>query len=84
MSNEEHRSSLASIAGDGRPQGEHQVSASGLIKGHEQPLLSIVLDMIHNMAQPTACSFILLVGGSFRMEGWRRLVYPCQTMLDDF
>jgi hypothetical protein len=40
-------------------------------------------DMIDNMAQPSTCSLILLVGGSFRMEVGRGLVYPCQTMLDD-
>jgi hypothetical protein len=44
---------------------------------------SIEPDMIDNLAQPTACSLILLVGGSFRMEVGRGLVYPRQTMLDD-
>jgi hypothetical protein len=29
---------------------------------------SIDPDMIDNLAQPTTCSHILLVGGSFRME----------------
>jgi hypothetical protein len=43
----------------------------------------IVSDMIDNLAQPTACSLILLVGGSFQMEVGRGLVYPRQTMLDD-
>jgi hypothetical protein len=57
MSDEEHRSSLASTAGGGRPQGEPQ--------GHEQPLPSIELDTIDNLAQPTSCSLILLVRGSF-------------------
>jgi hypothetical protein len=84
MNDEEHKSSLASTSGDGRPQEEHQVPASGLIKGHEQPLLSIAPDTIDNVAQPTACSLILLVGGSIRMEGGRGLVYPRQTILDDF
>jgi hypothetical protein len=44
---------------------------------------SIEPDTIDNLAQPTACSLILLVGGSFRMEVGRGLVYPRQTMLDD-
>jgi hypothetical protein len=39
--------------------------------------------MIDNLAQPTACILILLVGESFRMKAGRELVYPCQTMLDD-
>jgi hypothetical protein len=39
--------------------------------------------MIDNLAQPTTCSLILLVRGSFRMEVGRGLVYPHQTMLDD-
>jgi hypothetical protein len=39
--------------------------------------------MIDNWAQPTACNLILLVRVSFRIEVWRGLVYPRQTMLDD-
>jgi hypothetical protein len=35
------------------------------------------------LVQPTTCSLILLVGGSFRMEVRRGLVYPHQIMLDD-
>jgi hypothetical protein len=35
MSDEERSSSLASIAAGGRPQGEHQAPASGLIESHE-------------------------------------------------
>jgi hypothetical protein len=38
---------------------------------------------IDNLTQPTACSLILLIGGSFRMEVRRGLMYPCQTILDD-
>jgi hypothetical protein len=83
MSDEEHRSSFASTAACGRPQGEHQVPTFGLIEDHEQPLPSIEPDMIDNLAQPIACNLILLVGGSFWMEVGRGLVYPCQTMLDD-
>jgi hypothetical protein len=83
MSDDECRSSFASIVTGGRPQGEHQAPASGLVEGQEQSLPSIELDMIDNLAQSTACSLILLVRGSFRMEVERWLVYPCQTMLDD-
>jgi hypothetical protein len=53
-----------------------------LIEGHEQPLPSIEPDMIDNLAQPTACNLILLVGGSFQIEVRRGLVYPGQAMLD--
>jgi hypothetical protein len=74
MSDEDRRSSLAStIAGGGRPHEDVQAPASGP---------SIEPDTIDNLAQPTACSLMLLVG-SFRMEVGRGLVYPRQTMLDD-
>jgi hypothetical protein len=63
MSDEEHRSSLASTVAGGGP--------------------SVEPDTIDISAQPTTCNLILLVGGSFRMEAGRGLVYPCQTMLDD-
>jgi hypothetical protein len=53
MSDEESRSSFASTARGGRPQGELQVPASGVIEGHEQPLPSIEPDTIDNLAQPT-------------------------------
>jgi hypothetical protein len=56
---------------------------SRLLEGHEQPLPSIEPDTIDNLTQPTPYSLILLVGGSFRMEVGRGLVYPRQTMLDD-
>jgi hypothetical protein len=74
MSDKERRSSLATTAGGGRPQGEHQVPASRLIEDHEQPLPSIEPDMTNNLAQPTTCNLILLVRGSFRMEVGRGLV----------
>jgi hypothetical protein len=38
---------------------------------------SIEPDTIDNLAQPIAYNIILLVGGSFRMEVGRGLVYPC-------
>jgi hypothetical protein len=76
MSDEECRSSLASTVGGGRPHEELQVPASGLVEGHEQPLPSIKLDTIDNLVQLTACSLILFVRGSFRMEVGRGLVYP--------
>jgi hypothetical protein len=63
MSDEEHRSSLASTTAGGGP--------------------SIEPNTIDNLAQSIACSLILLVGGSFRLEVGRGLVYPRQTMLDD-
>jgi hypothetical protein len=83
MSDEEHRSSFASTAMGGRPQGEHQAPASGLIEGHKQPLPSIELGRIDKLAQPTTCGLILLVRGSFQKEVGTGLVYPCLTMLDD-
>jgi hypothetical protein len=74
MCDEDHRSSLAStIAGGGRPHEDLQAPASGP---------SIEPDTIDHLAQPTACSLMLLVG-SFRMEFGKGLVYPRQTMLDD-
>jgi hypothetical protein len=54
MSDEEHRSILASTAGGVQPQGEPQ--------SHKQPLSLIELDTIDNLAQATACILILLVG----------------------
>jgi hypothetical protein len=82
MSEEECRSSLASTARGRRPQGEIHVPASGLVEAHEQPLSSFEADTIDNLAQPTTCSLILLIRGSFRMEVKRGLVYPrpCLTM----
>jgi hypothetical protein len=38
--------------------------------------------MIDNLDKAIACGLMLLVGGSFRMEVARGLVYPYQTMLD--
>jgi hypothetical protein len=35
------------------------------------------------LAQPITCNLILMIGGSFRLEVRRGLVYPRQTMLDD-
>jgi hypothetical protein len=97
MSEEKRRSSLASTAvapitieptdqvpdGGGQPQGELQVAASGPVDGHEQPMPSLELDMIDNLAQPTACNFVVMVGGSYRMEVGKGLVYPRQTLVND-
>jgi hypothetical protein len=80
MSNEER---LCLYSCEWTTTGEHQVLASRLVEGHEQPLPSIEPDMIDNLLQPTACSLILLVGGSFWMKVRRVLVYSCQTMLDN-
>jgi hypothetical protein len=46
---EEDRSSLASTAVGGRPQGEHQAPTSGLVEGHEQRRPSIETDTIDNL-----------------------------------
>jgi hypothetical protein len=70
MSDEEHRSSLASTAGrggGGRPLEDLQAPAS-------RP--SIEQGTKDNLSQPIACNLMLLVGGSFRMEVERGLVYP--------
>jgi hypothetical protein len=83
MSDEKRRSNFASTTAGGRPQGEHQASTSGLVEIHEQHMSLIESDTIDNLAQPTTCSLILLVRGSFRMEVGRGLVYPRQTMLND-
>jgi hypothetical protein len=89
---EERRSSLTSIVvtpittepmsdqeptGGGWPQGELLVVASPALHSSLEP------DTIDNLAQPIACSLILIIGGSFRMEAGRGLVYPRQTMLDN-
>jgi hypothetical protein len=76
MSEEEHRNSLASTAGGGRPLGELQVPASGSMECHEHPLPSLEPNMIDNLAQPIACNLMLLVIASFRKEIERGLVYP--------
>jgi hypothetical protein len=68
MSDEECRSCLASTApGGGRPHEDLHAPASGP---------SIELDTIDNLAQPTACSLMLLIG-SYRIEVGRGLVYAC-------
>jgi hypothetical protein len=54
--------------------------ASTVAGGGPSSIESVTID---NLAQSTACSIILLVGGSFQLEVRRVLVYPCQTMLDD-
>jgi hypothetical protein len=40
-------------------------------------------DTIDNLAQPTICNLVIMVGGSYRMEVGKGLVYPHQTLLDD-
>jgi hypothetical protein len=75
MSDEERRTSLASLAaGGGWPHEDLHAPAFGP---------SIELGTIDNLAQPTTSIFKLFVGGSFRMEVGRVLLYLCQTMLDD-
>jgi hypothetical protein len=53
------------------------------IENHEQPLPSFEPDMIDNLAQPTACSLVVMVRGSYRIEVEKGLVYPHQILLDD-
>jgi hypothetical protein len=65
MSDEERRSSFASTAVGGRPQGEHHIPTSGLVEGHKQPPPSFEVDTIDNLDLPTPCNLILLVEGSF-------------------
>jgi hypothetical protein len=85
MSREDRRSSLASTMaiGGGWPQGELQVATSGPIEGYEKPLPLLKLYMIDNLAQPTTCSLVVMIGASFLMEVRKWLVYPHQTLLDD-
>jgi hypothetical protein len=63
ISEEDHRSSLASTAWGGRPLGELRVPAYRPVEGHEQPLPSLESDTIDNLSQPTTCSLIFLVIG---------------------
>jgi hypothetical protein len=44
---------------------------------------SLESDIIDKLAQSTVCSLVVMIGGSFRMEVRRGLVYPHQTLLDD-
>jgi hypothetical protein len=88
MSEEEWRSSLASTAatpitteptdqvptGGGWPHRELQVAVSRPVEG---------LDMIDNLAQPTTCSLVVMIKGSFQIKVGKELVYPYQTLLDD-
>jgi hypothetical protein len=41
------------------------------------------LDMIDNLAQPTTCSLVVMIKGSFQIKVGKELVYPYQTLLDD-
>jgi hypothetical protein len=78
MSEEERRSNLASTVAirGGRPQGELQVAASRPLEVHEQPLSALEPDMIDNLDQPTTCSLVVMIGGSFQMEVEKGLVSP--------
>jgi hypothetical protein len=77
MSEEDRRSSLASTTGGGQPHGEPHVEASPPLHSSLEP------DTIDNLAQLTACSLVVMIGGSFRMEVGRGLVYLHQTLLND-
>jgi hypothetical protein len=47
------------------------------------PLYSLEPNTIDNLAQPIACNLAVMIGGSFRMEVRKGLVYPHHTQLDD-
>jgi hypothetical protein len=47
------------------------------------PLYSLEPNTIDNLAQPIACNLVVMIGGSFRMEVRKGLVYPHRTQLDD-
>jgi hypothetical protein len=77
MSEKEHRSNLASIARGGRPQGELSVATSPPLHS------SLELDMIDNLAKPTICILVVMIGGKFQMEIGKGLLYPHQTLLNN-
>jgi hypothetical protein len=54
-----------------------------VVEGHEQSVPLLESDMIDNLAQPTTCILVVMVGGSYRMEVGKGLVYPHQTLLND-
>jgi hypothetical protein len=56
---------------------------SGPIESHEQPLSSLEPDTIDNLAQPTTCNLVVMIGGNFRMEVGKGLVIPHQALCDD-
>jgi hypothetical protein len=56
---------------------------SGPVEGHEQSLPLLEPDMIYNLAQLTACTLVVTVGGSYQMEVKKELVYTHQTLFDD-
>jgi hypothetical protein len=77
MSEEERRSSLASIVAtpmnteptdqvpeSGQPQGL-EVAKSRPVGVREPPLPSLELDTIDKLAHPTACNLVVLVGGGY-------------------
>jgi hypothetical protein len=43
----------------------------------------VELDTIYNLAHPTACDLVVVVGGNYRMEVDKGLVYPHLALLDD-
>jgi hypothetical protein len=59
MSEKECRSNLASTTRNGQPQGKFHIEAFPPLHS------SLELDTIKNLAQPIACSLVVMIGGSF-------------------
>jgi hypothetical protein len=82
MSEEERRSSLASIAAAPmNTEPTDQVPESG--RPQEPTQHSLESDTIDNLAHPTICDLVVVVEGNYRMEVGKGLVYPHLTLLDD-
>jgi hypothetical protein len=60
-----------------------ELPAADTIAIENQPQPSLESDIIDNLAHPTTCNLIVLVGGDCRMEVRRGLVYPNLALLDD-
>jgi hypothetical protein len=88
MSEEERRNNFASTAvapmttgpidpvtGSGQPQGL-EVTTSEPVEVHEPTQPSLEADTIDNLPHPTTSSLILMVGGNYRMEVRKGVVYP--------
>jgi hypothetical protein len=82
MSEEECRSSLTSTAAAPmNTEPADQVPQSG--RPHEPTQHSLEPDMIDNLAHPTTCSLVVVIGGNYQMEVRKGLVYPHLALLDD-
>jgi hypothetical protein len=56
---------------------------SGPVGVQEPTHHSLEPDTIDNLAHPTTCSLVVVVGGNYQMEVRKGLVYPHLTLLDD-